>query len=183
MKNPSGFGVAVGVISIAFSTLCLVVMPFFAAAIVLAAVFGASSGGLALGLKARRTAMVTFVFAVIPLVGWLILHFTGYRVSAPADAANSLAATDAWVGQWTGPEGTFLRIEGGQGKYQITIRDLDASRIYTGMSDGTTIRFDRNGVKESIHATNGEQTGMKWLQGKTNCLTVREGEGYCRDAP
>ena len=26
-----------------------------------------------------------------------------------------------------------------------------------------------------------EITGMKWLAGKTDCLTVRLGEGYCRD--
>jgi len=36
-------------------------------------------------------------------------------------------------------------------------------------------------VTESIRATDGEQTGMKWLREKANCLTVRSGEGYCRD--
>ena len=30
-------------------------------------------------------------------------------------------------------------------------------------------------------ATDGDATGMKWLAGKARCLTVRVGEGYCRD--
>ena len=34
---------------------------------------------------------------------------------------------------------------------------------------------------ETITATDGEATGMKWLLDKQNCLTVRSGEGYCRD--
>jgi hypothetical protein len=36
-------------------------------------------------------------------------------------------------------------------------------------------------VKEVIRATNGNGTGMKWLVGKADCLTVRVGEGYCKD--
>jgi hypothetical protein len=39
--------------------------------------------------------------------------------------ASNIALTDAWLGQWTGPEGTLLLIEGGQGIYQITVRNLD----------------------------------------------------------
>jgi hypothetical protein len=34
---------------------------------------------------------------------------------------------------------------------------------------------------ESIRATDGPATGMKWLSDKSNCLTIRSGEGYCRD--
>ena len=39
----------------------------------------------------------------------------------------------------------------------------------------------RDGRAESIAATTGDETGMKWLAGKTNCLTIKVGEGYCRD--
>ena len=90
-------------------------------------------------------------------------------------------ATDEWLGQWNGPEGTFLRLEGGKGRYEITIQDLDGSRTYQGTAVGAQIQFERNGEKESIRATNGTETGMKWLSDKSDCLTIRPGEGYCRD--
>lgn len=101
--------------------------------------------------------------------------------SAAINASSSDPATDQWLGQWNGPEGTFLRLEGGQGRYEITIQDLDGPRTYKGSAVGAQIQFDRNGVRESIRATNGAETGMKWLSDKSNCLTVRRGEGYCRD--
>ena len=94
---------------------------------------------------------------------------------------NAGPAADEWLGQWNGPEGTFLRLEGGKGSYTITIQDLDGPRTYQGTAVGTHIQFDRNGVKESIRATNGTATGMKWLSDRSNCLTIRPGEGYCRD--
>jgi hypothetical protein len=36
-------------------------------------------------------------------------------------------------------------------------------------------------VLETLEARNGDETGMKWLAGKTDCLTVKPGEGYCLD--
>ncbi|HWL62769.1 MAG TPA: hypothetical protein VNQ32_08220 [Steroidobacteraceae bacterium] len=90
-------------------------------------------------------------------------------------------ATDKWLGQWTGPEGTYLRLEGGDGDYKVTIQDLDGPKTYQGRSTGKEILFERDGVQESIRATSGAETGMKWLGDKTNCLTIRSGEGYCRD--
>lgn len=98
-------------------------------------------------------------------------------------AAPAIAATDAWIGQWTGPEGTFLRIEpaGAPGRYAITIRDLDQARRYEGRADGQLIRFDRDGSEATIRAGDGDATGMKWLAGKHDCLVIAPGEGYCRD--
>jgi hypothetical protein len=93
---------------------------------------------------------------------------------------KSESRTDAWLGQWTGPEGTFLHIEGGHGQYQITIQDLDGPRVYRGTAQRDRIVFERNGVTESLGPTDGAGTGMKWLADKTDCLTVRVGEGYCR---
>jgi hypothetical protein len=90
-------------------------------------------------------------------------------------------ATDQWVGQWNGPEGTFLALAGGGGQYEVTIRNLDGPRTFAGTAAGDRIEFERDGVKESVRATNGAETGMKWLAEKKNCLTVRAGEGYCRD--
>lgn len=102
--------------------------------------------------------------------------------SAPvAPAPAPVAATDAWIGQWNGPEGTFLQLTGGGGKYEVTIRNLDGPRTFPGVAAGDRIEFERDGVKENLRATNGAETGMKWLSEKTNCLTVRAGEGYCRD--
>ncbi|HUD43892.1 MAG TPA: hypothetical protein VMR06_18055 [Dokdonella sp.] len=107
--------------------------------------------------------------------------------AAPAATATPDAtATDAWIGQWTGPEGTFLRIEGtdAPGRYTITIHDLDQARRYEGRTDGQLIRFDRDGIDGSeatIRAGDGDATGMKWLAGKRDCLVIAIGEGYCRD--
>ena len=51
-------------------------------------------------------------------------------------ASRSPAATDAWLGQWNGPEGTFLRLAGGDGRYAITVRDLDGPRHFRGTAAG-----------------------------------------------
>ena len=106
--------------------------------------------------------------------------------SAPVMAENSLSTStvpvvDKWLGKWSGPEGTFLQLAGGNGKYEVTIQNLDGPRTFQGSAAGNQIAFERNGVKEFLHATNGAGTGMKWLSEKSDCLTVRVGEGYCRD--
>src|SRR5688572_1076456 len=98
-----------------------------------------------------------------------------------AELGKRPAISDQWVGRWNGPEGTFLRIDGGTGNYEVTIQDLDGPRTYRAFAAGDVIRFQRNGIDESIRRTNGAETGMKWLSEKTDCLTIREGEGFCRD--
>ncbi len=105
----------------------------------------------------------------------------GTSNAVSSNDTSSELATDQWLGQWNGPEGTFLRLAGGKGIYEITIQNLDGPRIYKGSAVDGQIRFYRGGVEESIHATNGTKTGMQWLSDKSNCLTVRPGEGYCRD--
>lgn len=54
-------------------------------------------------------------------------------------------------------------------------------RVFEGQSAGDGITFERDSVSETIRAGTGAETGMKWLQEKSNCLVVRPGEGYCRD--
>jgi hypothetical protein len=100
-----------------------------------------------------------------------------------ASEAEPAPLTDQWAGQWDGPEGTFLRITGSQGHYDVTIQTLDGPRTYAGTAKAgaEAIEFQRDGQTQTLRATNGEQTGMKWLAGKTDCLTVRSGEGYCRE--
>jgi hypothetical protein len=101
-------------------------------------------------------------------------------VLPPASAAST-PWTDAWVGAWNGPEGSSLHIAGSDGRYEITLRNLEGPRRYAGRTAGNCLEFERNGRIEPLCASTGAQTGMKWLADKKNCLTVRAGEGYCRD--
>lgn len=93
------------------------------------------------------------------------------------------AATDAWVGKWTGPEGLVLEIAktATAGRYDVKVTLLDGTGSYTGTADGDTIRFTRAGVQETIRKATGDQTGLKWLAGKKNCLMIKQSEGFCRD--
>lgn len=91
------------------------------------------------------------------------------------------AEPDKWIGRWNGPEATSMLIAGGKGEYDITISDLNGPRRYKGTASGARIDFSRDGSSESIRATTGSETGMKWLADKSNCLTIRYGEGFCRD--
>ncbi len=90
-------------------------------------------------------------------------------------------ATDKWLGKWIGPEGTYLVLSKNAGKYVVLINSLDGPATYEGTEAGERIEFQRNGRTETIHAGNGHDTGMKWLQDKTNCLIIKTGEGFCRD--
>lgn len=104
----------------------------------------------------------------------------GQASAASANPAATDARFDAWLGQWEGVEGTSLRLAGGEGSYVVTIRNLDGPRSFQGSAVGDGIAFERDGSKEVIRATNGVDTGMKWLAEKTNCLAVRPGEGWDR---
>jgi glucose/arabinose dehydrogenase len=95
--------------------------------------------------------------------------------------ASAAPAPDQWLGKWNGPEGTFLQLAGGNGQYEVIIRNLDGPRTFQGTAVGDRIEFERDGTRESVRASNGAETGMKWLSEKSDCLTVRAGEGYCRD--
>ena len=100
---------------------------------------------------------------------------------AQTSAASSSIATDQWIGKWNGPEGTFLQISGHGGNYDLVIQNLDGPTSFKGNSTGSEIQFLRNGKPESIQATDGEGTGMKWLMGKSHCLKIGKSEGYCKD--
>lgn len=109
-------------------------------------------------------------------------HFTDAEVSDIYTFLRAYHGVSPWLGQWTGPEGTYLKISGGRdGVYVIAIRDLDGERSFRGDGVAEGIEFERDGVKERLHATDGAGTGMKWLTDKHDCLTVHVGEGYCRN--
>ncbi len=86
-----------------------------------------------------------------------------------------------WAGRWVGPEGTYLEIASVDAQYTVTIRNLDAARTFPAAPTADGLSFERDGVRESIRASDGAGTGMKWLATKSTCLVVRAGEGYCRD--
>lgn len=102
------------------------------------------------------------------------------RSAAPRSAAPS---TDRLLGRWIGVEGMMLTIAAGSapGHYMLDMQwDLDHRGTFAGIADGDAIRFERGGVRETLCATDGAATGLKYLAGKRDCLTVKIGEGYCR---
>ena len=105
--------------------------------------------------------------------------------TSPATSASTAAVPNApqgWLGTWIGQEGMVLKVAAKPGsKYEITIIDPDREDTYEGVGGHNIIYFERNGIKEQIRATDGDATGMKWLADKSTCLTIKEGEGYCRD--
>ena len=99
------------------------------------------------------------------------------------DAALADApVTDAWIGKWIGVEGLVLDIEKTEaaGSYKVTVTLLDGTNSYAGTAAGDVITFMRNGTKETIRAASGDETGLKYLAGKPNCLMIKQAEGFCR---
>ena len=101
--------------------------------------------------------------------------------ATPEVARSSPESSDRWAGRWNGPEGTYLLITWQRDRYTLEIADLDGPRTYDALDVGDYLEFQRNGAVQRIRHTDGKQTGMKWLEGKSNCLTIKPGEGYCRD--
>jgi hypothetical protein len=99
--------------------------------------------------------------------------------SVPSTTSERLS--DRWLGQWNGPEGTYLLLSSNGDKYIVKIQSLDGPATYEGVPVGDRIEFVRAGRTEFIRAGSGEETGMKWLLEKKNCLIVKTGEGFCRD--
>ena len=99
--------------------------------------------------------------------------------TAPAASANNV--TDRWLGQWNGPEGTYLLLSKSDDQYVVKIQSLDGPATYEGVAAGDRIEFKRDGKTESIRAGSGKETGMKWLLEKRDCLIIKQGEGFCRD--
>ena len=100
---------------------------------------------------------------------------------APASPAAPLV-TDGWIGRWIGVEGLNLQIAAGgtPGTYRLDMALMDSSATYQGKAAGDTIQFTRDGKVETLRHTSGAETGLKWLADKKDCLTVKEGIGFCR---
>ncbi len=104
---------------------------------------------------------------------------------APAPVTQPAALeTDAWIGDWIGVEGNSLKIaaSAAPGEYKISERTLDGPLAYNGRGMGATIVFqDKDMQTRTIRPGTGDETGLKYLAGKTNCLWIETGRGFCRD--
>lgn len=105
-----------------------------------------------------------------------------------ADLKNEVSAKpvdrDSWVGRWKGVEGTYLVISkaADPGTYKLEMQyTLDDKGSFDGVGSSEGIAFERPDGKQTLHPSDGDATGLKWLAGKKDCLTVKAGEGYCRD--
>ncbi len=105
--------------------------------------------------------------------------------TAPVDSVATAAhVTDAYLGRWIGVEGMYLVVAPAAlpGQYELEMQwDLDHTGKFAGTAEGGVIAFTRDGARLALRPTNGDATGLKYLDGKTRCLTVKSGEGYCRD--
>lgn len=108
-----------------------------------------------------------------------LLALSACQTSVPTVPATPV--TQAWLGKWTGPEGTYLILDQHQGGYDLYIKDLDGVTTYAATPGIDSVRFERDGKPFIIRHGNGDATGMKWLAGKMDCLIVQPGEGYCRN--
>ena len=100
--------------------------------------------------------------------------------TTPADTAKVEAD---YLGRWTGVEGMYLVVASKPGG-GVTLDmqwDLDNKGMFDGSVTAEGLRFTRNEVSETAVHTDGDATGLKYLAGKQDCLTVKPGEGYCRD--
>lgn len=118
-------------------------------------------------------------------------------VPAPAPAPSTMAApattsvrgdagvdaNAAYLGRWTGVEGMYLVVASKPGG-GVTLDmqwDLDHKGVFDGSVTAEGLRFMREGVAETAVRSDGDATGLKYLAGKKDCLTVKPGEGYCKD--
>lgn len=89
-----------------------------------------------------------------------------------------------YTGRWTGVEGMFLDVQRGPGpkRFRLTMQyDLDHKATVDASLVADSLVFTRDGKELLLHPTDGNATGLKYLAGKKECLTVAPGEGYCRD--
>lgn len=115
-----------------------------------------------------------------------MVELPGGEGATPADPGMIAAAqtTDGWIGEWRGVEGTMLTIAQGDapGRYRLTMQyTLDDRGTFDGLATEQGIAFTRPDGDQLLRASDGDATGLKWLAGKRDCLTVKQGEGYCRD--
>ena len=98
-------------------------------------------------------------------------------------STDTVPVQDDYLGRWTGVEGMYLEVAAKpDGGVTLDMQwDLDNRGTFDGSVTAEGLRFMRNGVAETAVPSDGDATGLKYLVGKQDCLTVKPGEGYCRD--
>ena len=100
----------------------------------------------------------------------------------PAPVAQPSATPVDFTGRWIGVEGMYLVVtSAGADRYSLEMQyDLDHKQTANGRETPTGIAFERDGKSLLLKPSDGKATGLKYLAGKKDCLTVALGEGYCR---
>ena len=110
-------------------------------------------------------------------------------IASPADTVETSApsphAHADWVGLWVGQEGLFVEVSLAKpGQYSLKMMgdpdQPDSTVILAGSDAPGGIRFERDGQQHLLRWVLGDEIGLKYLDGETNCLMVQEGEGFCR---
>lgn len=102
--------------------------------------------------------------------------------ATPRPAPSTATASRDYAGRWIGVEGTYLNVTPtGPNTASLEMQyDLDNKGTYPAIVTPEGLRFTRNGETLLLRPSDGDATGLKWLAGKRDCLTVKSGEGYCR---
>jgi hypothetical protein len=103
--------------------------------------------------------------------------------TVPVESTAEVADISGWAGKWTGPEGLFVTITpAADDKITLEMQsDLDTKGTYEGTAVAEGISFKRGEETLTLKKATGDETGLKYLAGKKDCLMVKNGEGYCRD--
>lgn len=105
------------------------------------------------------------------------------NAATPAQTATTAKTEAGYLGRWKGVEGMFLDVKpkAGGGVAIENQWDLDHKGNADGSVTAEGLRWLRDGAAVTAVASDGDATGLKYLAGKKDCLTVKPGEGYCRD--
>lgn len=105
--------------------------------------------------------------------------------AVPPPTAATHAHAD-WQGLWIGVEGLFVFVSvGAPGEYTLEMMgktdDMKDNITILGRDAEGGIEFERDGKTLLLRSAAGQETGLKWLEDKKQCLMVAESEGFCRD--
>lgn len=111
---------------------------------------------------------------------------TSPAIALPVAQTGDSHAHADWAGLWVGVEGLFVEITlTTPGTYELEMmgesEDVKDNIRVPGRDAEGGIAFERNGETLLLRSATGEETGLKWLEDKKNCLMVEEFEGFCRD--
>jgi hypothetical protein len=156
-----------------------------AASLLLAGCGGPAPGNEGSGAAADATAAPEVATTSVPAANVIAPDAAAGVSDAAAGAVGAQRARGDYLGRWRGVEGLNLVVTPRAGSDAAVTLAMQWSLDDKGSYDGTVtadgIAFEREGAKELLRPSDGAATGLKYLDGKKDCLTVKAGEGYCRD--